>query len=170
MLKSVRFQVFLRSGHLAIYEIWPTSLPADADTSARTSVLLVKLVKTASRTFEIQKMEEHGKTILAEQKKVQRLLIPFVTSPAPGTTLSGVFFTGDRPCWILRTDKSTIRIHPSGHAVVNAFTACSLWGSKGDFLLYTDEVLPSIPDMKYLAHNGSFPGPVSSGMDAERRF
>ena len=66
--------------------------------------------------------------------------MPFVTSPAPGATLAGVFFTGDRPSWIVRTDRAGLRVHPSGHAVVHAFTACSLWGSRSDFLMYSDEV------------------------------
>lgn len=137
---NVCYQVFLRSGHLVVYEICPAAYTADAEASARTTILLVKFVKSASRTFEIQRPEEGGKTILAEQKRVQRLLIPFTTSPTESTTLSGVFFTGDRPCWILATDKGGVQIHPSGHAVVHAFTACSLWESKGDFLMYTDEV------------------------------
>src|ERR1700733_9634313 len=64
-----------------------------------------------------------------------------IRDSASGTTLSGVFFTGDRPSWILATDKSGVQLYPSGHAVVHAFTPCSLWESKGDFLLYSDEVL-----------------------------
>ena len=106
----------------------------------RTSALLVKFVKVLTRAFDIQLTEEVEKSVLAEQKRISRLLIPFVTSPAPGQTFSGVFFTGDRPSWILSTDKGGPRVFPSGHAVVHSFTACSLWDSKGDFLLYSEEV------------------------------
>jgi cleavage and polyadenylation specificity factor subunit 1 len=55
-------------------------------------------------------------------------------------TLHGVFLTGENPSWIVQTDKGIIQVIPSGHAVVHAFTATSLWGWKGDFLLYSDEV------------------------------
>lgn len=107
----------------------------------RPTHLKVIFVKTASMAFEIQRQDEGGeKSILAEQKKISRNFIPFVTSPAPGTTYSGVFFTGDRPNWILAGNKSGVQIYPSGHSVVHAFTACSLWDSRGDFLLYTEEV------------------------------
>lgn len=96
--------------------------------------------KTASIAFEIQRQEEAEKSILAEQKRISRNFVPFVTTPASGTTYTGVFFTGDRPNWILAGNKSGVQIYPSGHSVVHAFTACSLWESKGDFLLYTEEV------------------------------
>jgi len=90
--------------------------------------------------FEIQRQEEGEKSIIAEQKRISRNFVPFVTSPSPGVTFSGVFFTGDRPNWILAGNKSGVQIYPSGHSVVHAFAACSLWDSKADFLLYTDEV------------------------------
>ena len=90
--------------------------------------------------FEIQRQEEGEKSIIAEQKRISRNFVPFVTSPTHGVTFSGVFFTGDRPNWILAGNKSGVQIYPSGHSVVHAFAACSLWDSKGDFLLYTDEV------------------------------
>jgi len=108
----------------------------------RAASLDIKFVKVVSKAFELQpRPEDNGeKSIIAEQKRVLRMFIPFFTSPAAGTTLSGVFFTGDRPSWILGTDKSGVRVYPSGHNVVHAFTACSLWDSKGDFLLYSEEV------------------------------
>ncbi len=91
--------------------------------------------------FEINRQEDGPeKSIIAEQKRISRTLVPFVTSPTPITTYFGVFFTGDRPNWILASNKSGVQIYPSGHSVVHAFTACSLWESKGDFLLYTEEV------------------------------
>ena len=132
--------MFLRSGQLAIYEILPGGIPPEPSVTARASSLGIKFVKILSRTFEIHRPEESEKSIIAEQKRVLRMFIPFVTTPASGTTLSGVFFTGDRPSWILATDKSGVQLYPSGHAVVHAFTPCSLWESKGDFLLYSDEV------------------------------
>ncbi|KAF9008327.1 CPSF A subunit region-domain-containing protein [Cyathus striatus] len=140
--------VFMRSGQLTVYEALPAAKqPVPANT--RVAFLKIKFVKTASRAFEIQRPEEGERSIIAEQKKIMRLFVPFVTSPAPGVTYSGVFFTGDRPNWILSTDKSGMQIYPSGHAVVHAFTPCSLWESKGDFLLYTEEgpsLLEWIPD------------------------
>lgn len=103
-------------------------------------------MKTVTRAFDIQQTEEVEKSVLAEQKRISRQLIPFVTSPVPERTFSGVFLTGDRPCWILSTDKGGVKVMPSGHQVVHAFTACSLWESKGDFLLYSDEVCCSLPE------------------------
>lgn len=100
----------------------------------------MKFVKVASKAFDIQHPEEEQKSVLAEQKRISRLLVPFVTSPAPGQTFSGVFFTGDRPSWILSTDKGGVKVFPSGHSVVQAFTTSSLWESRGDFLLYSEEV------------------------------
>ncbi|KAL6299343.1 CPSF A subunit region-domain-containing protein [Sparassis latifolia] len=131
--------VFLRSGQLAIYEAFPTPPPVEPLPAARSSALLVRFVKVLSRAFDIQHTEEVEKSVLAEQKRISRHLIPFVTSPAPGQMISGVFFTGDRPCWILSTDQGGVKVFPSGHSVVHAFTASSLWESKGDFLLYSEE-------------------------------
>lgn len=108
--------------------------------ATRATSVNVKFVKVLSRAFEIQRNEEVEKSVIAEQKRISRTFIPFITSPAPGVTLSGVFFTGDRPSWLLATDKSAVQIYPSGHGVVHSFTSCSLWESKGDFFLYTDEV------------------------------
>ena len=132
--------MLLRSGQMGIYEAVATAPPAEPLPSARSSTLLVKFVKVVSRAFDIQYPEEEQKSVLAEQKRISRLLLPFVTTPAAGQTFAGVFFTGDRPCWILSTDKGGVRVFPSGHNVVHAFTTCSLWESKGDFLFYSEEV------------------------------
>jgi len=131
--------VFLRSGQLAVYEALPAPLPSDM-TSSRTNFIAVKFVKVSSQAFEIQRQAEAEKTVLAEQKRISRAFIPFTTSPSAGVLYTGVFFTGDRPSWIMATNKSGVKIIPSGHTVVHSFTTCSLWESKGDFLLYTDEV------------------------------
>jgi cleavage and polyadenylation specificity factor subunit 1 len=131
----------LRSGQLAVYEVLSGGTSPEPSVHVRASSLSIKFVKIHSKTFEIQRPEEGEKSIIAEHKRVLRMFIPFVTTPTSGTTLSGVFFTGDRPSWILSTDKGGVQLHPSGHAVVHAFTPCSLWESKGDFLLYSDEVL-----------------------------
>ncbi|KAJ7757023.1 CPSF A subunit region-domain-containing protein [Mycena metata] len=115
----------------------------------RDSTLNIKFVKILSKSFEIQRPDEAEKSILAEQKRISRQFIPFITSRPGGQSLAGVFFTGDRPSWILATNKSCVKIHPSGHSVVHAFTACSLWDSKGDFLLYSEEgpsLLEWLPD------------------------
>lgn len=121
-----------------IYEAVSASIPDMP--SSRVSSLKIKFIKVASRAFDIKRPDETEKTVLAEQKRISRAFVPFVTSPVPGTNYTGVFLTGDRPSWILASDKSGVRIIPSGHTVVHSFTTCSLWGSKGDFLMYTDEV------------------------------
>lgn len=122
---------------MAIYEavLTSTSLNPTRDTG-----LLVEFVKVASTAFD-RIEEEREKSAIAELKKISRQFIPFATSHSPPATMTGVFFTGDRPCWIVRTDKGGTRIHVSGHHVVQAFTTCSLWESPNDFLMYTDEVL-----------------------------
>jgi len=102
--------------------------------------LKIKFNKIVTKNFELSRQEENEKTVLAEQKRISRVFVPFVTSPSPGQTLSGIFFTGDRPSWIIGTDKGGVNVYPSGHAVVHAFTACSLWDSKAEFLVYSDEV------------------------------
>ncbi|KAH0581631.1 hypothetical protein H2248_011332 [Termitomyces sp. 'cryptogamus'] len=149
--------VFLRSGQLTIYEAHAGGQGSDPPPTVRVSSLDIKFVKVLSKAFEIQRPEEGEKSILAEQKRVLRMLVPFVTAPAPGTTYSGVFFTGDRPSWILSTDKCGLQLYPSGHNVVHAFTPCSLWDSKGDFLLYSEEgpsLLEWIPEFDL---NGPLP-------------
>ncbi|KAF9460288.1 CPSF A subunit region-domain-containing protein [Collybia nuda] len=131
--------IFLRSGQLAIYETLPAGEQTDPPTVTRASSLKIQFVKILSKAFEIQRAEENEKGIIAEQKRVLRMFIPFITTPAVGTTFSGVFFTGDHPSWILASDKGGLQLYPSGHSVVHAFTPCSLWDSKSDFLLYSDE-------------------------------
>ncbi|KAJ6588439.1 CPSF A subunit region-domain-containing protein [Mycena capillaripes] len=141
--------VFLRSGQLAIYEAVPGGASEEQPAVLRESTLNLKFVKVLSKSFEIQRPDEADKSIIAEQKRISRQFIPFLTSLPSGHSLSGVFFTGDRPSWILATNKSCVKIHPSGHSVVHAFTACSLWDSKGDFLLYSEEgpsLLEWLPD------------------------
>ena len=132
----------MRSGLLAVYEVFPVQPPSDPLPNDRTCTLLVQFVKLVTRAFDIQVPEEQEKSVLAEVKKISRHLIPFVSSPTPGQTFSGVFFTGDRPCWIIATDKGGVKVFPSGHSVVHAFTASSFWESRGDFLLYSEEVSP----------------------------
>ncbi|KAJ6513930.1 CPSF A subunit region-domain-containing protein [Mycena vitilis] len=147
--ESVSESVFLRSGQLAIYEAVPGSASEERPTAVRASTLNLKFVKVLSKSFPIQRPDEADKSIIAEQRRISRQFIPFLTSRPSGHTLSGVFFTGDRPSWISATNKSCVKIHPSGHSVVHAFTACSLWESKGDFLLYSEEgpsILEWLPD------------------------
>ncbi|TDL22024.1 hypothetical protein BD410DRAFT_828742 [Rickenella mellea] len=131
--------IFLRCGVVAIYEAVRSGPAPRVDGAGRANTLLVQFAKVHSRTFEVRSTDEAEKTVLLEHKRISRNLIPFVTSPHPQQTLSGVFFTGDQPCWILGTDKGGIKIHPCGYSVVHSFTACSIWESRGDFLMYTDE-------------------------------
>jgi cleavage and polyadenylation specificity factor subunit 1 len=118
----------------------PGGVTEERPAVTRASTLNLKFIKVLSRSFDIQRSDEVEKSILAEQKRISRQFIPFVTTRPSGRTMCGVFFTGDRPSWILSTDKSPVQLYPSGHAVVHAFTACSLWDSKSDFLLYSEEV------------------------------
>ena len=138
--------MLLRSGPIAVYEAFAGngSLLDNGDvddgmTARRTSTLKIKFVKILSKAFEIQRAEENEKSIIAEQKRISRTFVPF-TSTIGSITLAGIFFTGDNPNWILATDKGGLRLYPSGHNVVHTFTACSLWESKSEFLVYTDEV------------------------------
>lgn len=135
----------MRCGHLAVYEVH-SSISSTPPSGGRSAFLKIIFTKVLTRTFELSKQEEAEKTVLAEQKRISRTFVPFVTCPSTsldvngGHTLTGVFFTGDRPSWIVRTDKGGLKLFPSGHAVVHAFTACSLWESKAEFLVYSDEV------------------------------
>ncbi|CCL98048.1 uncharacterized protein FIBRA_00042 [Fibroporia radiculosa] len=158
--------LFLRSGQLAVYEVHSTPVPAEPLPAARSSTLLVKFVKVLSRAFNIQHSDEVEKSVLAEQKRISHLLIPFATSPSPGQTFSGVFLTGDRPSWLLCTDKGGVKVLPSGHSVVHAFTASSVWESKNDFLLYSEEgpsLMEWLPDVQLDGHlpSRSVPRPRS---------
>ncbi|KAI0027906.1 CPSF A subunit region-domain-containing protein [Vararia minispora EC-137] len=149
--------VFLRSGHLAIYQMLPAPAEPPAEhPAARTMFLGVRFVKLLADAFDIVRPAEEDRSVLAEQRRISRQFVPFTTYP-PGSggdgsrMLSGVFFTGDRPSWIVRTDKGGLRVHPSGHAVVHSFTTCSLWGSKSDFLIYSEEgptLLEWAPDLE----------------------
>ncbi|KAK7042372.1 protein CFT1 [Favolaschia claudopus] len=131
--------VFLRSGQLAIYEAVPLAASEERPAVLRASTVNIKFVKVLSTSFEIQRPDEADKSIIAEQKRISRQFVPFHTSRPSGQSLSGVFFTGDRPSWIMSTNKSGAKLLPSGHSVVHAFTQCSLWESRGDFLLYSEE-------------------------------
>ncbi|PIL30998.1 hypothetical protein GSI_05691 [Ganoderma sinense ZZ0214-1] len=147
--------VLLRSGQLGIFEAVAVAPPTNPLPPTRSLTLLVKFVKVKSKAFDIQHSDEEQKSVLAEQKRISRLLLPFVSSSAPGQTYSGVFFTGDRPSWIVSTDKGGVRVFPSGHNVVHAFTTCSLWESKADFLLYSEEgpsLVEWLPDVLLDAH------------------
>ncbi|KAL0957913.1 hypothetical protein HGRIS_000094 [Hohenbuehelia grisea] len=131
--------VLLRSGHLAVYELVPSPPPSGEIPHHRSSNLHVNFVKVISKAYDIQRTDEFEKGPLAEQKRISRVFVPFSTTPPNGVPLQGVFFTGDRPSWIMAMDKNAVQIYPSGHSVVHSFTACSLWESKGEFLMYTEE-------------------------------
>jgi cleavage and polyadenylation specificity factor subunit 1 len=155
--------VLLRSGQLVIYEAVPCSATPESNLNPnagpRATGLHTIFVKILTKTYKIQRPDESTEksaSVLAEQKRISRVLIPFVTFPTRtlngvhgntqgGTLLPvavpyhGVFFTGDNPTWFIRTNKGGTRVYPSGHNVVHAFTTCSLWDSRNDFLMYTDE-------------------------------
>ena len=143
-------QVLLRCGQLAIYQVVLTN-KVDWPQSASRNSLGVRFIKVMSRTFEARQGESLEKTSsLAEQRRALRTLIPFTTTPptqspsSPVNPMSGVFVTGDEPTWIIATDKEGLQSHPCGWQSVNSLTTCSLWDSRSDFLMHTDEVKPFI--------------------------
>ena len=136
----------LRCGQLAIYQVILTN-NVDWPQPASRSSLGVKFIKVMSRTFEARQGEPFEKiSSLAEQRRALRTLIPFTTTPpaqlpsSPVSPISGVFVTGDEPTWIIATDKEGLQSHSCGWQSVNSLTTCSLWDSKSDFLMHTDEV------------------------------
>ncbi|KAL5476911.1 CFT1 [Sanghuangporus weigelae] len=132
--------VMLRCGQMAVFQAVPVEKTEFPASSSRNASLKLKFVKMATRLFEPRQNEPAEKSsIIAEQRRALRNLIPFTTSPNPEVCLSGVFVTGDEPCWIVSTDKEGLRIHSCGFQIVNSFTSCSIWDSKSDFLMHTDE-------------------------------
>ncbi|KLO09211.1 cleavage factor protein [Schizopora paradoxa] len=117
--------VLLRCGQFAVYQAIPDDKMIWPDSSSRSSSLSLKFSKVMSRAFEPRK-EVTEKSTLSEQRRILRTLVPFTTSPSADCSISGVFFTGDQPCWIFASSKDGVRIHTCGYAV-------------GDFFLYTDE-------------------------------
>ncbi|EED84811.1 predicted protein [Postia placenta Mad-698-R] len=139
---------------LALYTSHPTS-PAplqhflNHNPSVRLSVAHIPLTILTDRVMQYaptiteednpQDMESaHAPRTYPEKTHTSKRTQPIVQN-APGQTLSGVFFTGDRPCWILFADKSGVNVFPSGHSVIHGFTVTSMWGSEGDFLLNFEE-------------------------------
>ena len=135
------FKVLLKCGQFATYQAVSTKPEWPEEGTSRLNTLALRFAKVASRYFEPRQNDLTEKSVLLEQRKTLRTFIPFTTSPTPNETLSGVFFTGDQPCWILATAKAGVQIHSCSYGTVNSFTTCSMWDSKGDFLLYTDEVI-----------------------------
>ncbi|KAF9031687.1 hypothetical protein BDZ89DRAFT_948625 [Hymenopellis radicata] len=150
--------VFLRCGQMAIYQLLPAGSALEPPATPRPATLNIKFVKVLSKAFEIQRPDETEKSIIAEQKRISRSFIPFNTTRTSGATYTGVFFTGDNPSWIISSDKGGVQLYPSGHGVVHAFTPCSLWDSKGDFLLYSEEGQSLLEWMP----NFQFDGPLPS--------
>lgn len=126
---------------MAVYQAVTAETPEWPTTTSRASTLKLNFVKMGHRTFDPRQIDPTERaSIITEQRRSLRNLIPFTTQPTPETTLSGVFLTGDQPCWIVSTDKNGLKMHSCGYHVVNSFSACSLWDSTGDFLMHTDEV------------------------------
>lgn len=144
--------VLMRSGQMVVYQAVACDNPEWPDETSRNASLRLRFVKLASQYFEPRQNESVERSLINEQRRIVRQLIPFQTSPSPDVTLHGVFFTGDQPRWIISTAKGGVKFHSCNYAVVNAFTPCSVWESKGDFLMYTDEVRLSTTFKRYL-HN-----------------
>ncbi|KAH8830152.1 CPSF A subunit region-domain-containing protein [Flagelloscypha sp. PMI_526] len=137
--KSLCLFVLLKSGHFAAYNIAPAPPSPPESHSPRTITIPILFVKAFSRAFELQRLTEDQmqSAIIVETKKIVRSFISFETLDQS----SGVFFTGENPHWILKNSEvGALRMIPSGHTLVHAFSPCTLWGSKRtDFLLYSDE-------------------------------
>ncbi|KZT36486.1 hypothetical protein SISSUDRAFT_989137 [Sistotremastrum suecicum HHB10207 ss-3] len=143
--------ILLRNGYLAIYEVVPIPASALRDMPSRHRDTCVPIQFSKMRTYALGSRTLNGTekraapSVVEAIRKPSRILHPFKTTPRlsngePGSvTYHGVFLTGDIPLWILATETTAIRIHPCGNNVVHAFSTCPLWGSQGDFLLYTDE-------------------------------
>lgn len=143
----------LRCGQLAIYQAVLSDKPEWPATGSRNSLGL-KFIKVMSRLFEARQAEPAEKaSIIAEQRRALRSLIPFVTTTSASSREEcGIFITGDEPTWIVASDKSGLKMHSSVWNSVNSLTACSLWGSKSDFLMHTDEVKVKIRSLIHLAY------------------
>ena len=138
----------LRCGQLAMYQAVPNERLDWPESTSRPNSLQISFAKMRTELFEARQTNPTAKSsILAEQRRALRTFIPFSTSPSPESTLHGVFVTGDQPCWILATDKDGLRVHSCGFQAVNSFTSCSIWNSRGDFLMHTDEV--SLGDLSF---------------------
>ncbi|EJD52944.1 hypothetical protein AURDEDRAFT_81080 [Auricularia subglabra TFB-10046 SS5] len=131
--------VLLRSGTVAVYDTAPVELPPVATgREAGLQLAFVRIMSRAVDTAPIERAEKRG-------APAPRHLIPFSTS------VSGVFLTGGKPGWILGTDKTAVRLVPAVNQVVHSFTACSLWGNRGEFLMNTDEgpcLVEWMPDLR----------------------
>lgn len=68
-----------------------------------------------------------------------RKLVPIETDLGD-QRICGVFCTGARPFWLLSVNWSPLRLYPTASPVVHALAPCSVFGSRGDFLIHTDEV------------------------------
>ncbi|EJD05583.1 cleavage factor protein [Fomitiporia mediterranea MF3/22] len=132
--------VMLRCGQLAIYQAVAVDKDDFPESTVRTSTLKIKFIKMGTRSFEPRQLEPAEKSsVIAEQRRALRSLVPFIVSPNSEKRVSGVFVTGDEPCWIVATDKDGLKIHSCSFQTVNSFTSCSVWDSKCDFLMHTDE-------------------------------
>ncbi|KAJ7583446.1 CPSF A subunit region-domain-containing protein [Mycena floridula] len=131
--------VLLRSGHFAIYQI-VAGLPTETSADPAGARLDVKFVKILSRAFEVQRPEE----AINKRVSILRTFVPFVTHVASSEP--------SLHRWILHTDRGGLQLYPSGHSIVHAFTPCSLWETKSDFLIYSEEglsLLSWIPEFTY---------------------
>jgi cleavage and polyadenylation specificity factor subunit 1 len=124
-----------------------SALPEANNIATPRTTLLVRFAHQFTRIYDVHRPtpEELARPVLPDSRRAPYILVPFSTTTAasaalPSTTLAGVFLTGDRPSWILRSDHGGIVIHAAAHSNVQSFTPCSLWGSRSAFLLYADDV------------------------------
>jgi cleavage and polyadenylation specificity factor subunit 1 len=120
--------MLLRCGQVLVYRIVATSSMFIEGTRESTlQIAFVRVLSTLLEPAPLELLDKRG-------APAQRHLIPFTAA------LSGVFLTGNRPIWICATNQSPVRITPAASTVVHAFAACSVWGSRTEFLVHTDEV------------------------------
>ncbi|KDQ18770.1 hypothetical protein BOTBODRAFT_28276 [Botryobasidium botryosum FD-172 SS1] len=136
--------VSTRSGLKAAYEVAPISIELEAQLAS--PGLAIQFVKVLSHIDSTRQSEDHSDL---KRQTPQRSFVPFTTS-VHDTSFSGAFFTGRHPLWVISTDKSGICIYPSSTSVVNAFSACSMFGSSSDFLVHSEDgpnLVSWIPDI-----------------------
>ncbi|KAF8600601.1 hypothetical protein BDV93DRAFT_608605 [Ceratobasidium sp. AG-I] len=139
--------VVTKSGILAVYEPVPVPALAESDGTPPARLrdqLSVQFVKVFSRFLPL-----HSQNVHDPKRVTGRALTPF-TSTYKSTNLSGVFATGDRPFWLVKTDVSGVRMHACASRYVNSFTPCSIFGERGEYLLHSDEGTTMVewaPDM-----------------------
>lgn len=115
---------------------------SSVDQPERSFTLNVQFVKVLAKKFESPTSADGlvSASILADRRSASRTLIPFTTTCMDGRLVSGLFLTGDRPRWFLKSDKSELVSLACDYSVVYSFSPCSMWDGPANFLMNTEEV------------------------------